>query len=65
MVTLCALIQRQLDSWGVNLDTGLQFRAHKNLMLKKTRKVEDRVCRLGSTNRLQLGLIRKIQVTAV
>lgn len=47
------------------LDTGLQFRAHKNLSLEKARKAESRLRRLGSTNELAPGLIRRIQVTAV
>lgn len=47
------------------LDTSLQFRANKNLSLVKVRRVEASVHRLRSTNRLALGLIRKIQVAVV
>lgn len=50
---------------GVYLDTGLQFQAHKRLSLEKERKAEDRVCRLGITNGLKPGLIRRNQEAAV
>lgn len=49
----------------VYLDTGLQFQAQIRLPLKKMRKAEDRVRRLGRTNRLNPSLIRRIQMAAV
>lgn len=49
----------------VYLNTGLQFQAHNSLWLEKARKAEDRVRRLVSTNGLEPGLIRRIQVAAV
>lgn len=42
---------------GVDLDTGLQFMTHKNHMLEKTRRVDDRVQSLTSITDLALELV--------
>lgn len=45
---------------GVYLDTELQFRSYKGLLLEKARKAEDRVRQIGSTNGPELSIIRRI-----
>lgn len=41
----------------MDLDTRLQFKAHKNLTLEKARKAEDRVRHLTATKGLVPGLV--------
>lgn len=41
-----------------NLDSGLQFRAHKNLTLRKARRAEDRWRHLTTMRGLVSGLVR-------
>lgn len=55
-------VTRQL---GVCLAKGRQFRAYKNLTLKKVTKAENRMHWLASTTGLAQRLERKIQVAAV
>lgn len=50
---------------GIYLNTGLQFWTHKNISLKKARCGDDRVQRLRLIHRLELGLIRQVQVATV
>lgn len=52
-------------SLGVYLYSGLQFTTHKNLMLEKAKKAEDRVKRLAAPRRLASGLVRQIPVAAM
>lgn len=47
------------------LDTGLKFQVYNNISLEKSKRVEDRVRRLGSAYGLEPGLIRPVQVAAV
>lgn len=49
----------------VYLDTRLQFRTHKNLIVEKARIAEDRIRRLTVTRELVLELVPQIQVVAV
>lgn len=49
----------------VYLDIELQFWAHKNLILNKVGRVEDRVRRVAATKGLALGLVQWIQVVAL
>lgn len=54
----------EATSWlGVYLDTGLQFRAHKNLRLEKARRAGYRVRGLAAIRSLAPGFIRRIKVT--
>lgn len=49
----------------VYLNIALQFKEHKNLILKKARRAEDSVERLASIRGLTLELVQKIHVAAV
>lgn len=50
---------------GVYLETGLQFRAHNNISLKKAKRAVDNIGRLGPMHGIEPSLIRRIQVAAV
>lgn len=49
----------EVTKWlGVYLDSGLQFRAHKSLTLKKATYAEDKVGHLAAMRSLARGLVR-------
>lgn len=47
------------------LNTGIQFRVHKNISLEWAKRREDRVSRLGSTFGLEPELTKRVQMVAV